>query len=402
MGYAFTFPIVAIVATLAGRTVPIGAYVHYPTISTTMLNRVQSRAAGVTNSSTVASSPVLSRGKLWYASLTYLIADCHSPRSHRYYIGFMHLYSSCLHLASFLMTNSSWTDAHVRSVLAFKPPALLGLVSQLITWPLSIILPSSLPKSKTISTKTSSKSQAPSQNATLSTRIVYPPCDTGALATFPLTGRSPLVLSIAQFRPEKDHATQLRAFALLLKRYEQQQQKGYGNDVEGHPKLVLVGGARNPSDLARVAALQALAASLDITPHVTFAVNAPYPEMLALLKTASVGIHTMIDEHFGISVVELMAAGVVPVAHRSAGPLLDIVVPVEGGRTGYLAESDEEFADGLAAVLGVGVGGSIGKVKEHKEEVRAMRERGRRHAVRAFNEEAFCAGWDASRWRDWL
>jgi alpha-1,2-mannosyltransferase len=65
MGYAFTFPVVAAVSALAGKAVPIGAYVHYPTISTVMLERVQTRKAGVTNSSAVASSSVLSAGKLW-------------------------------------------------------------------------------------------------------------------------------------------------------------------------------------------------------------------------------------------------------------------------------------------------------------------------------------------------
>ena len=59
----------------------------------------------------------------------------------------------------------------------------------------------------------------------------------------------------------------------------------------------------------------------------------------------------MVDEHFGINVVEFMvgwsnlytllganqsikAAGAIPVAHASGGPLKDIVVPVDGKRTG--------------------------------------------------------------------
>ena len=42
----------------------------------------------------------------------------------------------------------------------------------------------------------------------------------------------------------------------------------------------------------------------------------------------------MVDEHFGINVVELMAAGLIPLTHASGGPLLDIVVPYEGEPTG--------------------------------------------------------------------
>ena len=65
-----------------------------------------------------------------------------------------------------------------------------------------------------------------------------------------------------------------------------------------------------------------------------FVLNAPYADMLRWLARASVGLSTMVDEHFGINVVEFMAAGVIPVVHASGGPLLDIVVPYEGGRTG--------------------------------------------------------------------
>ena len=61
MGYAFTFPLVAAL----GR-IPVGAYVHYPTISTDMLARVQGRQEGVTNSDAIANSAALSTGKLLY------------------------------------------------------------------------------------------------------------------------------------------------------------------------------------------------------------------------------------------------------------------------------------------------------------------------------------------------
>lgn len=40
--------------------------------------------------------------------------------------------------------------------------------------------------------------------------------------------------------------------------------------------------------------------------QVSFVVNAPYPEMLYWLSRSSIGLSTMIDEHFGINVVEFM------------------------------------------------------------------------------------------------
>jgi hypothetical protein len=43
----------------------------------------------------------------------------------------------------------------------------------------------------------------------------------------------------------------------------------------------------------------------------------------------------------------VQAAGVIPVAHDSAGPKMDIVTPFHGESTGFLAESSEQFADRL-------------------------------------------------------
>ena len=43
--------------------------------------------------------------------------------------------------------------------------------------------------------------------------------------------------------------------------------------------------------------------------QVDWCVNASYAEVQALLGEAVGGLHTMLDEHFGISCVEYMAAG---------------------------------------------------------------------------------------------
>ena len=63
MGYAFTFFVMKI---LCWGRVPIGAYVHYPTISTEMLSRVRSRKRWHTNDDRISSSSTLSFGKLMY------------------------------------------------------------------------------------------------------------------------------------------------------------------------------------------------------------------------------------------------------------------------------------------------------------------------------------------------
>lgn len=46
-----------------------------------------------------------------------------------------------------------------------------------------------------------------------------------------------------------------------------------------------------------------------------------------------------------------MAAGTIILAHNSGGPKLDIVVPHEGQITGFLAESEEGYAETMAHIL---------------------------------------------------
>jgi alpha-1,2-mannosyltransferase len=69
--------------------------------------------------------------------------------------------------------------------------------------------------------------------------------------------------------------------------------------------------------------------------------------MKEYLRRSSIGIHTMYNEHFGISNVEMMAAGVVVIANNSGGPKLDIVKP----GTGYLALTAAEYAEHMWTVL---------------------------------------------------
>ena len=52
-----------------------------------------------------------------------------------------------------------------------------------------------------------------------------------------------------------------------------------------------------------------------------------------------------------LGVVECMAAGKVILAHKSGGPKLDIVVPFEGGQTGFLAEDEDSYTEAIERIL---------------------------------------------------
>ncbi|KAL9226693.1 hypothetical protein vseg_002476 [Gypsophila vaccaria] len=176
------------------------------------------------------------------------------------------------------------------------------------------------------------------------TKRVYPPCDTSGLQALPLERPidTPTIISVAQFRPEKAHSLQLQAFAKVIDKLD--------TDIP-RPKLQFVGSCRNKGDEGRLRKLKEMAADLKVENDVEFHENIPYKDLVKLLGAAVAGIHSMTDEHFGISVVEFMAAGAVPIAHKSAGPMMDIVLEEDGEKTGFLAQTVDEYADAILQVL---------------------------------------------------
>lgn len=255
------------------------SYVHYPTISTDMLTLVRSRKAQFNNSAAIASSARLSYLKLWY------------------YRAFALLYAFAALFCDLPMANSSWTRKHLEA----------------IWW----------------------------RNRRLET--VFPPCPT-------FRSRSELmqrerdntqIVSVGQFRPEKNHALQLDIMEYLQRKH-----------ARLNAKLVMIGGTRNSADENRVRDLIDSARKRKLPVDVMR--NATREELASALDGALVGLHTMKDEHFGISVVELQAHGLVVVAHGSGGVKTDIV---KDGETGLLVGPGEVEAEmyGDRIVEGIGM-----------------------------------------------
>lgn len=78
----------------------------------------------------------------------------------------------------------------------------------------------------------------------------------------------------------------------------------------------MVGSCRNADDYERLKNIQDLSKHLSLENSVEFRVNISYQELIQCYQTASIGIHTMWNEHFGIGIVECMAAGLIMVANR--------------------------------------------------------------------------------------
>lgn len=90
---------------------------------------------------------------------------------------------------------------------------------------------------------------------------------------------------------------------------------------------------------------------LGMQEHVRIFRNKPHEFTLAALSTAKVFLHTQNTEAFGMSIVESMAAGCVPIVPRTGGPWIDIL-DCQEGRYGFSYRSPLEAADKIKLLLG--------------------------------------------------
>ncbi|EFC47843.1 glycosyl transferase [Naegleria gruberi] len=315
-GLPFTY----FVAKLAGCKV--GSYTHYPTISTDMLERVVKRVTAYNNDDSVTNSTLKTSLKLTYYKIFSAL--------YGFFAGYF---------CDMVMVNSTWTHGHVKSLWWLRNRKI--------------------------------------KKSRLNIEIVYPPCNVDHLTTVPLAHetRKPYILSVGQFRPEKDHALQVRAFSSFLKN-EEYDLGGSTRISKKDVKLILLGGCRNEEDSARVDYLKKLAQDMEI-PSSQFEIitNAPFSQLLEKLGESMIGIHSMWNEHFGICVVEYMAAGLITLSHNSGGPKSDIVTP---NKTGFLAETEKEYSQAINDILS----------RYHTEEMKEIQENARKSADR-YTEEKF-------------
>jgi len=273
MGYSFTLAL----SNLFFPKIPTGAYLHYPTISTDMLSSLDAEVGKGVNAG-------MGKGAKGFAK-------------RQYWKGYAYLYSQSGRNVDVVMTNSSWTQAHIQSLWGPKR----------------------------------TKRRKPH-----AVEVVFPPVAVEEIEeTIRLEGpkavqRDKALLYVAQFRPEKNHDLILRSFAKMV------HSPAKSAAVSG-AKIVLIGSVRDNKDEKMVYQLRLLAHELKIEDDVQFICDASWNEVLDWLEKSWVGVNGMWNEHFGIGVVEYQAAGLICVVNDSGGPKADIVVDIDGGATGMLS-----------------------------------------------------------------
>lgn len=134
--------------------------------------------------------------------------------------------------------------------------------------------------------------------------VLYPPVQSTHFSKNPVTltekPRKNLVVTISRFGASKK-LEKIPYIALL---------------TDPSIQFAIIGRVHYRSVLV---SLQKLIKKLGLTDRVKLFTDIPREEMKEMLKSAKIYLHTMVGEHFGISIVEAMAMGCTPVVHDSGG-----------------------------------------------------------------------------------
>jgi len=144
--------------------------------------------------------------------------------------------------------------------------------------------------------------------------VLYPPVDVERFMT--VAGgrkREPLVVSCGRYSPDKNYELVLEVAARVGER--------------GRFAIVgMTSGKLSNQYYERISKMKTQMQLSNVELHRGIS----FGDLLDIYARAKVFLHAMKNEHFGIAVVEAMAAGLVPVVHRSGGPWEDILQSKQG------------------------------------------------------------------------
>ena len=135
--------------------------------------------------------------------------------------------------------------------------------------------------------------------------VLYPPVATERFShaySQPINTREVKVLVVARFSPEKQIENAIKIAHLL----------------QGSIKFQIVG-SLTPANRPYFKMLQNMIETYGLTQTVTLTPNASNEELVHAMSKSMMYFHTMIGEHFGVSIVEAMAAGLVPIVPAYGG-----------------------------------------------------------------------------------
>lgn len=192
--------------------------------------------------------------------------------------------------------------------------------------------------------------------------VCYPPInmESYSLDTLPNPKlRRNVIVSLAQFRIEKNHFLQIQIFSDLLKRIKEIRDKASDEEkvaiekVYKEIKFKMCGTSQdsNPRYKEYIDSIKQMMAEKGLEDRLELVIDSSSSELLDIMRTSKFAIHTMEDEHFGICVAEFVCSGLLTFAHKSGGPERDILARFKGGDVGFLASNSQEFVELLANAI---------------------------------------------------
>lgn len=163
--------------------------------------------------------------------------------------------------------------------------------------------------------------------------VIYPPVDVEKFRTNALHSneRENLILVISRFSPDKQLENVVDICRILV------------NDLKLNANMVLVGNIAAGDD-RYLETLRRLTQKHGLNDNLVIEVDASFDRLLELMRKSKVYLHPFAGEPFGISTVEAMSAGLIP------------VVPDEGGYTEFVPEyyqfhTHQQAADIIGKIL---------------------------------------------------
>lgn len=160
-------------------------------------------------------------------------------------------------------------------------------------------------------------------------QVLYPPVKVNMFSSEYEAKRDNSIIMIGRISPEKRYEEVIKAISL----------------TNTKPTLRIAGGLI-PANKTYMITIKNLAQKLNVKLDIN--TNVKREQIKKLLLTSKILIHATREEHFGIAVVEGMAAGCVPIVHKSGGPYYDII---DKGNYGLYYDNVEELAQKIDLVL---------------------------------------------------
>jgi glycosyltransferase involved in cell wall biosynthesis len=138
-------------------------------------------------------------------------------------------------------------------------------------------------------------------------KIVYPPVDIGTFREIALKSnqREDIILIISRIAPDKQIENAIELARIMRGR--------------GIGKGMTIAGNLHQYDHDYYQQLKKMIADYNLSDYISFQTNINFSKLIQLMQSAKVYFHPRIDEHFGISIVEAMASGLVPVVSNIGG-----------------------------------------------------------------------------------